>query len=119
MNSDDARNYFVEKGLTYEDVREGDIGTLYILLNKNVKEAVKNKSMSVDTMRISQKIKSKYNRNGTVKECYLYINSHYFTQREAISFNTDGFIGFAGWADNGNKAPLIKAFMEWVDTIKH
>jgi hypothetical protein len=52
-----------------------------------------------------------------VKECYFLLNSHYFTQREAISFNSDGFIGFAGWADSGNKSPLMSAFVEWVDTI--
>lgn len=39
MTSDDARNYFAEKGLTYEAVTEGDIGVLFILLNKHVKQA--------------------------------------------------------------------------------
>lgn len=118
MNSDDARRYFAEKGLTYSNVTEGDICTLLMLLNKHVKQAIKDGGiMSVDTMRMSQKFKSKYNRNGTVKECYLFINSHYFTQREAISFNPDGFIGFAGWADSGNRSPLINAFIEWVDSL--
>lgn len=116
-NSDEARAYFTEKGLTYEKVTEGDIGILYILLNKHVKQANKAGKMSTDSMRMSTKIKGKYNRDGSVKECYLYINSHYFTQREAISFNPGGFIGFAGWADSDNKAPLMAAFIEWVDTI--
>ncbi|MEK4403479.1 hypothetical protein MKZ26_03410 [Sporosarcina sp. FSL K6-6792] len=116
-NSDDARNYFAEKGLTYKDVSEGDIGVLFILLNKHVKRANKAGGMSTNTMRMSQKIKSKYNTNGIVKECYFFLNSHYFTQREAISFNSDGFIGFAGWADAGNKSPLMSAFVEWVDAI--
>ncbi|AMR46884.1 hypothetical protein [Bacillus subtilis] len=115
MTSEEARNYFVQKGLSYEDITEGDICALVMLLNKHVKQAVKAHSMSVDTMRMSQKIKSNYKTNGTLKSCYLYINSHYFTQREAISFNPDGFIGFAGWADSGNTQPLIDAFIEWVD----
>jgi len=115
--SDVPRNYFTKKGLTYENVTEGDIGVLYMLLNKHVKQANKAGTMSVDTMRMSTKIKGKYNRNGTLKECYMYMNSHYFTQREAISFNRDGFIGFAGWADEFNKAPLISAFMKWINTI--
>ncbi|QAW33410.1 hypothetical protein ETK61_11510 [Bacillus subtilis] len=115
MNSEEARTYFVQKGLSYEDIYEGDICVLVMLLNKHVKQAVKANKMSVDTMRMSQKIKSKYKTNGTLKCCYLYINSHYFTQREAISFNPDGFIGFAGWADSGNTQPLIDAFIEWVD----
>lgn len=115
MTSEEARNYFVQKGLSYEEITEGDICVLVMLLNKHVKQAAKAHTMSVDTMRMSQKIKSKYKTNGTLISCYLYINSHYFTHREAISFNPDGFIGFAGWADSGNTQPLIDAFIEWID----
>ncbi|MCB7160071.1 hypothetical protein LI071_05210 [Bacillus subtilis] len=79
-----------------------------MLQNKHVKQAAKAHTMSVDTMRMSQKIKSKYKTN---------INSHYFTQREAISFNPDGIIGFAGWADSDNTKPIIDAFIEWVDYL--
>jgi hypothetical protein len=68
-------------------------------------------------MHMSEKIKSKYTKNGTLKECYLFMNSHYFTQRECISFNSDGFIGFAGWADEHNSAPILAAFKEWCDAI--
>ncbi|MET3659634.1 hypothetical protein [Sporosarcina psychrophila] len=49
-NSDDARNYFAEKGLTYKGVSEGDIGILFILLNKHVKEANKAGIMSTNIM---------------------------------------------------------------------
>ncbi|MEK5070229.1 hypothetical protein [Sporosarcina sp. FSL K6-1508] len=52
-----------------------------------------------------------------MKECYFFLNSYRFTQREAISVNQAGFIGFAGWADAGNKSPLMSAFVECVDTI--
>ncbi|MDR0123110.1 hypothetical protein RFW13_16925 [Bacillus pumilus] len=118
MNSEEARSYFQKEGLRYEDITEGDICILVMLLNKHIKRAVKAKAMSTDTMRMSQKLNSKYRTNGTLKSCYLYINSHYFTQREAISFNLDGFIGFAGWADSSNKQPIIDAFVEWVDHMK-
>ncbi|WP_342487302.1 hypothetical protein NSQ30_10585 [Bacillus sp. FSL R7-0651] len=117
MNSEEARNYFKE-GLCYEDITEGDICALVMLLNKHIKQAVKEKTMSTVSMRMSQKLDSKYRTNGTLKRCYVYINSHYFTQREAISFNLDGFIGFAGWADSSNRHPIIAAFVEWVDHMK-
>lgn len=29
----------------------------------------------------------------------------------------DGFIGFAGWADQGNVNPLLRAFLKWCDMI--
>ncbi|WP_181219459.1 hypothetical protein [Bacillus subtilis] len=57
MNSEEARTYFVQKGLSYEDIYEGDICVLVMLLNKHVKQAVKANKMSVDTMRMSQKNK--------------------------------------------------------------
>ncbi|MCY9257371.1 hypothetical protein ABE060_00355 [Bacillus rugosus] len=59
MNSEKARSYFVQKGLSYEDITEGDICVIVMLLNKHVKQAVKAHTMSVDTMRMSQKITSK------------------------------------------------------------
>lgn len=117
MTSEQAKELFSEKGLTYENITKGDIGVLFTFLNKQVKEANKAGIMSTNTMRMSRKIKSKLDTTGNVKECYLFLNSHYFTQREAISFNSDGFIGFAGWVDSGNKSPLMSAFVEWVDTI--
>lgn len=33
--------------------------------------------------------------------------------REAISFNDDGFIGFAGWAAGKNATPMLAAFAYW------
>jgi hypothetical protein len=114
MTRDEARGYFANRGLTYSDITEGDICSLTMLLNKHLKAANKENLTSVD-MRMSEKIKSKYKSNGTIIECYLFMNSHYFTRREAISFDKNGFIGFAGWASDGNILPLTAAFKEWVD----
>lgn len=38
-------------------------------------------------------------------------------RRECISFNADGWIGFAGWADQGNTNPILRAFIEWCDVL--
>jgi hypothetical protein len=117
LTNDQAREYFKSKNLTYNDITEGDICVLVMLLNKHIKRACKNNEMSVDTMTMSEKIKSKYTTHGRLKECYLFMNSHYFTRRECISFNRDGFIGFAGWSGDANLKPIIKAFVEWCDCI--
>lgn len=82
MNNDEARQYFKDKQLTYEDIDSGDICVLTMLLNKHIKKANKEGITSVNTMRMSEKIKSKYKSNGELTECYLFMNSHYFTQRE-------------------------------------
>lgn len=115
--NDAARKYFAAKGLTYSDITAGDICVLTMLLNKHVKAAAKQGKMSVNTMHMSEKVDCKYKSNGTLIEGYLYINSHYFTRREAISFNEDGFIGFCGWADERNTEPIVAAFMEWCDVL--
>ena len=55
--------------------------------------------------------------NGRLISCYLYVNSHYFTQQEAIRFYPGGLIDFAGWADQGNKNPILRAFLKWCDYL--
>lgn len=115
--SKEARKYFADKGLSYTDITSGEICVLVMLLNKHLKIANKAGITSTNTMRMSEKINCKYKSNGTLIEGYLYINSHYFTQREAISFNAGGFIGFCGWADANNTSVIVGAFKEWCDTI--
>lgn len=113
----EARQYFRDKGLSYHDITEGDILSLLMLLNREIKKSNKAGETSVSTMHMSSKIDMKKRTNGTIIKCFLYINSHYFTRREAISFNEDGFIGFAGWADQGNTNPLLWAFLRWCDDL--
>ena len=113
----EARQYFRDKGLSYHDITEGDILSLLMLLNREIKKSNKAGETSVSTMHMSSKINMKKRTNGTIIKCFLYINSHYFTRREAISFNEDGYIGFAGWADQGNTNPLLRAFLRWCDDL--
>ena len=113
----EARQYFRDKGLSYHDITEGDILSLLMLLNLEIKKSNKAGETSDSTMHMSSKIDMKKRTNGTIIKCFLYINSHYFTQREAISFNEDGYIGFAGWADQGNTNPLLRAFLRWCDNL--
>ena len=49
---------------------------------------------------------------------YIKVICDNYSQREAISFNPDGFIGFAGWASSYNTRLFIDAFIEWVDYMK-
>lgn len=116
--NDEARNHFKELGLSYKDIMEGDILALVLLINKELKKSNKIGETSVDTMSLSKKIDIKKNIDGSISLCFLYLNSHYFTRREAISFNEGGFIGFAGWADDGNLNPLRRAFLAWCDQLK-
>ena len=114
--NDEAREYFKNKGLSYRNITEGEILMLVMLLNRELKKSNRSQETSVD-MSLSKKIDMKKRSNGSIISCYLYMNAHYFTQRECISFNTDGFIGFAGWADQGNTNPILRAFLAWCDMV--
>lgn len=109
-----ARVYFNQKGLKYSDINEGDILVLCMLLQKELKSDKHNSSTK---MRLSPEIESRYERDGQLLECSILVNSHYFKNRECITFNPDGFIGFCGWADEKNAVPIVEAFKRWCDYL--
>ncbi len=115
--TNEAREYFKSKALTYDSITEGDILILSMMIEKELKASNKSGETSVSTITLSKKVDMKKKTNGHIMCCFLYVNSHYFTRREAISFNRDGFIGFAGWADQGNTNPLLRAFLKWCDYL--
>lgn len=114
--NNELREYFSAKGLTYDSIDEGDILILCMMLQKELKKSNKAGETSV-TMTLSKRVDMKKATNGHITECYIYMNAHYFTRRECISFNRDGWIGFAGWADDGNTNPLRRAFLAWCDYL--
>ena len=118
MTRDDARAEFKKCGLSYKNVYAKDIDLLWELLNKNLNTASKKKLTSVP-LRMSKVKKVNYADDGkSIRDCYIYVNGDYFTRRECISFNVDGFIGFAGWADSVNIEPILSTFCEWCNLIK-
>jgi hypothetical protein len=48
------------------------------------------------------------------KTVSIRCSSYYFDDRELVTFSADGFIGFAGWADDTNVQPVLSGFIEWV-----
>lgn len=69
------------------------------------------------SMRMSGKIDCETNRYGGIKHAALYVDGHYFEMREAVSFDGDGTIRLAGWADSKNIVPFSIAFAKWVEMI--
>ena len=118
VTRDDAREYFTSKGMTYTSdpvkmiaypIHWGDIMRLWQMCEDHIDEAELEMRM-----RPTPKIKRIKFRD-QVSEAYIRVDGPDFTNREAISFNADGFIGFAGWASDKNVKPFISAFVEWVD----
>lgn len=120
LDRDTARARFNELGIDYGQIYEGDIEALFMLTNRAVKKFANKRPErdEITTLHMSKRVKVDKRTNGTIRGAFLFANSYYFTQREAISLNHDGFIGFAGWASDRNVQPFLEGFMEWCDYLE-
>jgi len=115
--NDEARAYFENKGLSYSDITDGSIKVLCEYLRDEFRNSNKAGETS-SKMTLSRKVEINRDDNGKLVNAFLFVNSEYFKYRECISFNRDGFIGIAGWADIGNLNPIKRAFIKWCDYLK-
>lgn len=76
---------------------------------------------------LNKHLKSSGIYNGTAKIDkvknfkFLTMSTEDWKGRESVSFNSDGFIGFCGWADSKNTEVILSAVEEWAlnQNIKH
>ena len=120
--NDEARDLFIRRGFDYSDIKEEDFKRLVEILEEELKHPNENQ---IQTMEIA-----KLNKNGdkyyfhserpdrSMNTAYINVNSHYFKGREGITFDTSGWISFAGWADSHNVLFFTNAFVKWVDTLR-
>ncbi len=104
----DARQAFKDAGLTYSALTPESMRRLRAIINDHMKVS----GLILGTFRCRQRGVVKETSSGRYAE--LRCRADYFDDREAVTFNTDGFIGFAGWADNRNVQPILAGFKEWV-----
>lgn len=127
MTRDEARAYFAAKGLTYHDITLNDLHYLRLLLDERFiaqrKERMKDRKKPLYWNRVNE---AKYYKGeftpategyGRLIRAYITANGEYFTAREVVSFERNGFIGLCGEADNENKVPVLEAFIEWCDWL--
>lgn len=108
----DARKAFADSGLTYADLSRDDLSRLRNTLNNALTSAA-----TINGYKMERGIRMVNWPSGWAA---LKCQAYYFESREAVTFNDNGFIGFAGWADDGNVAPILEGFKEWVaETVKH
>ena len=123
MTNNDARNYFIESGLKYSDVTKFDLESLISHLKRTYEDYLIDGGKHSQEMGMKvcdlRKMDSKFDKNGKLLHAFIHLDGSYFHRRECISFNSDGFIGFAGWASTANAEPAIKAFKRWCDTIRN
>lgn len=114
--SDKARNFFKESGLTYTQV-------FYYLpiLKAEIQEALDRNAKEFGSleMKLDREYYVRAKKETNEVECFfLKVSGPYFSQREAVSFNADGFIGFSGWASTMNTKPFVEGFIKGIKEIK-
>lgn len=116
LTADNMRKLFADR-LSYSQVTANDIraleGFLAIEYAQHERNGMHMEMHPCYRKKYQPKINLSDERQG-IKSAFLYVSGYYFSGREAISFNEDGFIGFAGWANGTNIKPFLRAFYKWV-----
>lgn len=102
MTNDELREKIASAGITSFNVTQKQLQVLHERLS--------------EALEASDCFKGEYRMDGLdlTDPKYLTCSSDYFEQREAVSFNSDGFIGFAGWASTSNTVPIKVGVINWL-----
>lgn len=114
-----AREYFKKCNLTYDDIDMNAIYRLIQILNFKISEANSCMLMINEPKLRGRYTNVKLNKNGKLVFAEIRVKGTYFDDREAITFNEDGFIGLCGWADGYNLTPFVLGFKDWCDWLKN
>lgn len=119
LTREQMRALWERSGLCYEDLMANDIRALEGYLA--IECARHEQTPSVCRMEMHPAYRKKYQpqinvaENGYgIESAFLRVSGSYFQGREAVSFNADGRIGFAGWADDRNVQPFLRGFYCWL-----
>lgn len=113
-----AREYFKKCNFTYDDIDMNAIYRLIQILNFKIVEANSCMLMINEPKLRGRYTNVKLNKNGKLVFAEIRVKGTYFDDREAITFNEDGFIGICGWADGYNLTPFVLGFKDWCDWLK-
>ncbi len=113
MDRNEARALWAASGLDYSILTETSLQHLINLIDVEMLKS----GLILGSYRMEEGITpAPQKRRGN--EAYLRCRSDHFRGREAVSFNQDGFVGFAGWADDQNIVPVLKGFAAWVEEMR-
>ena len=112
LTNDLAREMFWNAGLSYADLTRTKLQRLRKLINEKMKAS----GCLKDSFRCHQRPFCQ--GSGERFWAGIRCRSFYFDNREAVSFNPDKFIGFAGWSDSTNIKPILEGFVSWVKEME-
>lgn len=104
MTTNEIRGILANKNITSKNVTVEELFLLKDILSKNLRES----SIYDGSARIDKVANLKF----------IKMSTNQWKARECISFNKDGFIGFAGWASSQNLQPILKSVLEWIEQIR-
>ncbi len=108
MNRQDARALFQASGLDYTVLTKPNLRRLIRLID----DSMRSSGLIRGSFRMRRALGLRI-RDGKPQGAYLRCRASYFENREAVSFGDDGFVGFAGWADDHNIQPVLDGFSRW------
>lgn len=114
IKAEKARCRF-NKQYNYSMLREVHINHLRLLISEELVNHDKEINMSVKVPRKKDNVVLK---TKGLKYAAINVQGSYFDNREGITFNENGFIGFAGWASDYNVRPFVRAFEKWMDWLE-
>lgn len=100
MNRDQVRSGLAKAGIKCESVSDVELKRLRRVISKHLRRS----GIYNGTARL---VRAKKDLK------FIEMRTSQWERREAVSFNRDGFIGIAGWADKNNVKPLLDALVEW------
>lgn len=110
----DARDLWEASGLDYAVLTPESLRRLVSLIDREMKAS----RLMHATFRMRWKL-GMHRVDGKLSHASLRCKSSYFDDREAVTFNDDGFVGFAGWADDTNIVPVLGGFQKWVCEMRN
>jgi len=117
-----ARKHFWAE-FTYDDITLPRFGKLFSILEKHIEKRneIESKKVNRDyvyTLRTKDCIFKPKTARHPYFEAYIKVLCDNYSLREAISFNSNEWIGFAGWASSYNTVLFTDAFEEWLDWLR-
>lgn len=119
MTTNEAREHFKSKGLSYHDINPVDFKQLHTIVSTylDIYRTTTDHAWQMD-MKVRKMVpKDKRFDKGTLVRGRILIDGSYFHAREGITFNENGFIGFCAEFSTVNSEPILQAFVKWCDDL--
>lgn len=118
FNRDDARQLWTDSGFDYSVLTTRNLYKLARLIEENLNKYTEFNMWLNFYKKSCRPYRIYKHPNSYLFKVVFTVNGDYFVEREAITFNYDGFIGFAGWASDSNVVPFLEAFKSWVKWLR-